>query len=264
MHERESAAWLARLHHVLVVERYGFSRQRSGCGMPIAAKTRTIRHLARQSPADLDAVLQTWPDIQRLPIWPDLKATFDRVRRGPAPAPMTRRRYVQGPASSDPLARMRELVRRLVYLHDEEELSGDALGSLTASEAWREAMVELLGGQRLAMLLYLDLGADPTSRLILRFYLRTRRVLDHEWRTLAEHEVLAAFARTLAREPGLLADTPPEQLERLRAAGLLPVGSIWAGGDLDVPLAPLDRVPSSHFERDYEPALLTMAALSGK
>lgn len=262
MHERESTAWLARLHHVLVVERYGFSRQRSGSGIPIAAKTRTIRHLTRQSPADLDAVLQTWPDIQRLPIWPDLKATFDRVSRGPAPAPMTRRRYVQAPASDDPLLRMRELVRRLVYLHDEEELSGDALGSLTASEAWREAMVELLGGQRLAMLLYLD--ADATSRVILRFYLRTRRVLDREWRTLAEHEVLAAFARTLAREPGLLADTPATQLERLRAAGLLPVGSMWAGGDLDVPLAPLDRVPSSHFERDYEPALLTMATLASK
>jgi hypothetical protein len=173
---------------------------------------------------------------------------------------MTRRRPLQALASGDPLARMRMLVGRLAYLHDEEDLSGDALGSITASEAWRVAMVELPGGPRLAMLLYLDAGVS--QRLILRFYLRTRGMLDHQWRSLAEHELLASFARTLAHEPGLLADASPEQLERLRAAGLLPTGSMWASDDLDVPLAPLDRVPSSHFERDHEPALLTMAALT--
>jgi hypothetical protein len=259
MDMRESTAWLARLHHLLVVERFGFSRQRWAGQLPIAAKTRTIRHLARQTPAVHDALLQAWPDFQRLPIWPDLKATLDRVGRGPAPPPMTRRGPLPAPASADPLERMRELLRRLAYLHDEEDLSGDALGSITASEAWRVAMVELPGGPRLAMLLYLDAGAS--ERLLLRFYLRTRRVLDHEWRTLAEHELLATFARSLAHEPGLLADTPPEQLDRLRAAGLLPTGSMWASDDLDVPLAPLDRVPSCHFERDHEPALLTMAGL---
>lgn len=261
MHERESSAWLARLHHLLVVERFGFSRLRLPGLLPIAAKTRTIRHLARQTPDVLDSLLQAWPDFQRLPIWPDLRATFDRVGREPAPAPMNRRGHVQAPPSADPLARMRELLRRLAYLHDEEDLAADALGSITASEAWRIAMFELPGAQRLAMLLYLDPDSDTTQRMLLRLYLRTRRVLDHEWRSLGDDEVLAAFARAFVREPGLLSDAPLEQLERLRAAGILPAGSKWAGCDPDVPLAPLERVPSSHFEYDHEPALLTISNL---
>lgn len=262
MHPREVAAWLTRLHHLLVVERYGFSRVRFPGQVPAAARTRTIRHLARQADAVLDPLLDAWPEIQSLPIWTDLKATLWRAA-SPMPAPMTRRGHVEQPGVG-PLARMHEALRRLAYLHDEEDLSDDAFGLLTLSEAWRVAMHEVPNPLGNLIELYLD--ASATQRLIIRFQLRNRRVLDEStsWRSLGDRELLARFAAVVDRQRELLGDAPADQLERLRRAGAVsPNFSSVPSFDLDAPLESLGRVPSGHFELQpvQEPVLLTMATV---
>ncbi|MFV8752240.1 hypothetical protein ACNOYE_16960 [Nannocystaceae bacterium ST9] len=269
MHRLEVSAWTARLHHLLVVERYGFSRVRFPGGIPAAARSRTARHLALRGAATIDALAEAWPEVTTLPVWSDLRrALIEQTDLGPMPAPMARRGYRESPLlrGDDPLTRLRQLLHRLAYLHDEEELHEGAFGLLTISDAWRASLQDVVNP--LGNLLEIYLGnPSTTQRLLVRFALRNRRVID-EWRTIDDRELFARFAAAVERQPDSLAAAPAEQIERLRLAGALAAGFTVerpvpeADLELDRPF-PLARVPSGHFDLHplQEPALVTMSPL---
>lgn len=268
MHRLEVTAWTTRLRHLLLTERFGFSHVRFPGDVPVAARSRTARHLARQGAEAIDAVCEAWPEAMALPIWPDFERTLiEQPDLGPPPAPMARRGFVESTmAGGDPSKLLGQLLQRLAYLHDEEEFQGPAFGLLTISEAWRACLHDVVNPFGNLLEAYLD-SPSPTVRLIVRFCLRNRRVID-EWRTIDDHELFEHFAAAMDRQPESLAAAPPEQIDRLWRVGALsarfrrrrPMPDIEPDDDQLIPLA---RVPSGHFDLHpmREPALVTMSPL---
>jgi hypothetical protein len=266
MHHLEVTAWTARLGHLLVTERLGFSHVRFPGDVPVAARSRTARHLARQGADAIEAVCEAWPGAATLPIWPDFHRTLiEQPDLGPPPAPMARRGFVDAsePCDGDAPSLLGRLLQRLTYLHDEEEFQGHAFGLLTLSDAWRACQHDVVNPIGNLLEIYLD-SRSPTLRSIVRFMLRNHRVID-EWRTIDDQQLFERFAASMDRQPDTLAAAPPEQIDRLRRVGALSAKfrrlRPLADMDDDEPPLPLARVPSSHFDLHplREPALLTMS-----
>lgn len=270
MHHLEVTAWTARLGHLLVTERYGFSHVRFPGDIPAAARARTARHLALGGAAAIEALTAAWPESTALPIWPDFQRALINQRPGPPPAPMSRRGFVESPAlrRDDPRTPLAQLLHRLAYLHDEEEFQGSAFGLLTLSEAWRACMHDLVNPLGNLLEFYLDCRA-ATLRTMVRFCLHSHRLIraNDDWRTIDDRELFERFAAAMDRQPDSLADAPPEQIERLQRVGALSadftlpsLDAVTDPDDDDLPL-PLARVPSAHFDLHPEPALVTMSPL---
>jgi hypothetical protein len=173
MHRVDATVWTARLGHLLITERYGFSPVRLPGEVPVAARSRTARLLARRGPKAIAAVCEAWPGITTLPIWPDFHRTLiEQPDLGPPPAPM------QSPLPSGaPPSRLGKLLERLAYLHDEEEFQGLGFGLLTLCEAWRGCLYEVDPDDVLET--HLD-SPSPAVRRIVRFFLQNHRVIDDD------------------------------------------------------------------------------------
>jgi hypothetical protein len=173
MHGLEISAWTARLGHLLVTERYGFCEVRFPGDVPIAARSRTARHLARKGPEAITAICEAWPGATTLPIWPDLNRTWiEQPNLGPPPAPMARRGFVEFPSSTgEPPSLLNRLLQQLAYLYDEEEFQGPAFELLTLSDAWRALLHDVADPCEGLLDAYLD-TPSPTVRRIVRLALR--------------------------------------------------------------------------------------------
>ena len=218
-----SASWpllIARLRHLLGVEGYGSASNRYPGNVPVAARANTGRHLLALGSEVLDRLVRDWPEVERLPIWPDLRRVImEGDDAGPSPLAIatTFEEPLLDPRSDDPHAVTRQLIRRLVYLHD-EEFSGMPLGLLTISKAWLglRAVVALDAHLLEA---YLD-STDTTARRMIRFCLRDLGLVV-DWEHASDAELFRSIAERMDRYPLTLAGASPAQIERFKRAGML-------------------------------------------
>lgn len=218
----QSPPWprlVARLRHLLVNEGYGYSSGRFPGNTPVAARSRTVRHVAASGPDAPERVVRDWPDVASLPIWNDLRpalagdAATERPDGPAAPAFDEPLIDPRGPSPRDATA---QLLRRLVYLHA-DEFDGLPVGLVTLSRAWTE-LRRVEGYPPFLVEAYQDSYGDAERRVI-RFCLRDLGLTpDEEFG--ADAELFLAISAA-DRNPLTLQGISPERIERLRRAGAL-------------------------------------------
>ena len=187
-----------RLRHLLLNENYGWTSGRNTITKePISFRARSVRSIFGRA-NEIDD-----PDLLKVPIWPEIVNTT-AVETAPL-----------GPAFSEEIDEKdtSQLVRRLVYLWEEEDLRVEIIGS--------RAIIRLKMAGFLDFFKVLAYHRGPTELEVLRWVLRIRGWIMDEQMEAPEEVVTAAVAKGLDESPMLLAGADDALLERMRGVGLL-------------------------------------------
>ncbi|MFV8750314.1 hypothetical protein ACNOYE_07165 [Nannocystaceae bacterium ST9] len=202
-----------RLRHLLLTEGYG----KSSSNLGVVGAARSLRALVSLGPTALEPLIAELPELEHLGLWLALRARIEAGEGDP------NQLDALGPGFAEPLlddqaepaARVRQLLRRLVYLVEEEFVDAPISNVMfsKAMHEWRrlDHEAELIEA-------YLDSGNSHEKRL-LRFMLRAA---SEDWSQGDDAWWLARVAEYLDEYPASLTNASSNQLRRFEAIGLIP------------------------------------------
>lgn len=202
-----------RARHLLLTEGYGGSLGSLG----VVGAARSVRALVSLGAPVLGPLLAELPELERVRLWPALRARIEAGEGDPIQIDALGPSFAEPvlDEGAEPAARARQLLRRQLYLV-EEEFAEAPISSVMFSKAayeWRRLLheAELIEA-------YLD-SSNPHEKRLLRFLLRDA---TEGWSEGDDAWWLGRVAEYLDEYPGTLDTASPAQLRRFEALGLVP------------------------------------------
>lgn len=221
-HEQKNLGLLLRrLKHLMDFEGLGHSTGRYPGNIPEVGRSLTGRHFRALGPDSVGYLEESWPAIRTFQIWPDFRqwimAGIEPMELLP-PVATVFDEPVLGKEGDESPEFVAQLVRRLVYVH-EEEFPDSPMGLVTAARAW--CALRSAGDVRAQLCeMYLD-ATRPAVRRFIRFFFRD---LVGDWEHVEDADLFRAIAANFDRYDLIMNGGTPERLARLERAGMLSPG----------------------------------------